>query len=70
MSRIANEIFKAMSELAEVRHIFQRVPPKHDLDGVQNKSALAHLKKAKEAIAVVEKEFKKKGKKPKKKAGK
>ena len=63
MSKIANKIFKAMDELAEVRHIYQRVPPKHDLEDTQKKSALAHLKKAKEAIAAVEKEFKKKGKK-------
>ena len=63
MSNIANKIFKAMEELAEVRHIFQRVPPKHDLEGVQKKSALAHLKKEKEAITAVEKEFKKKAKK-------
>ncbi|MDP6670715.1 MAG: hypothetical protein QGI60_02775 [archaeon] len=63
MSTIANKIFKAMEELAEVRHIFQRVPPKHDLEGVQKKSAMVHLKKAKAAIAAVEREFKKKAKK-------
>ena len=67
MSKIANTIFKAMNELAEVRHIYQREKPKHGLDEKQRKTALKHIAKAKKAIASVEKDFKKK---PKKKARK
>ena len=63
MSKIANTIFKAMNELAEVRHVFQREEPKHTLTDKQKKKALGHLERAKKAIASVEKQFKKKGKK-------
>ncbi len=65
MTRIANKIFEAMNELAEVRYIYQRVEPKYGLDAKQKKKALGHLGKAKKAIAAVEKAFKKKPKKQK-----
>ncbi|MAG22162.1 MAG: hypothetical protein CL943_02560 [Candidatus Diapherotrites archaeon] len=65
--KIANTIFKAMSDLAEVRHIYQRIDPKHELTAAQRKSALSRLGKVKKAVTLVEKEFKKKPKKAKKK---
>ena len=72
MTKIASKIFDAMTEMAEVRHVYQRIDPKFGLTPEQKRTALKHVARAKKAIAVVERAFKQrpkaKKKKPKRKA--
>jgi hypothetical protein len=60
MTKIADKIFEAMNELAEVRHIYQREHPRFGFEGNQLKATLKHLGKARRAVDFVERTLRKK----------
>jgi hypothetical protein len=51
-------LFDALYALTDLRMVFRRTAPKHELDAEQRKEVKASLDAAKKAIEVIEKELK------------
>ena len=56
--KIADKIFQAMNDLAEVRHLYVREEPKYDFTAAQKRKIKSRLGKVKKAVAFVEKKLK------------